>query len=67
MSNKVVSTSLTERDAAQYVSYSRAYLRLLRLKARGPHYMRVGRSIRYRLQDLDRWLDAHVVKTDDAA
>jgi predicted DNA-binding transcriptional regulator AlpA len=57
------STALTERDAAVYLNYSRAYLRVSRRMGRGPAFIRIGRSIRYRIQDLDQWLAAHRVST----
>ncbi|MFN7916898.1 MAG: helix-turn-helix domain-containing protein [Vicinamibacterales bacterium] len=54
--------TLFENDAANYVGFSTAYLRLCRSKGRGPAFIRVGRSIRYRVADLDAWLDAHRVE-----
>lgn len=57
-----ISTTLFEADAANYVGFSTAYLRLCRSKGRGPAFIRVGRSIRYRVADLDAWLDAHRVE-----
>jgi len=58
-------TTLAERDAAQYIGYSPAYLRKCRRTGHGPAYIRVGRSIRYRIKDLDAWLEAHRVTTQD--
>jgi len=31
------------------------------MRGRGPAYIRIGRSIRYRIADLDRWLEQHKV------
>jgi len=31
----------------------------------GPAYLKIGRAVRYRLPDLDAWLDAHRVSTRD--
>ena len=56
---------LSESAAATYVGYSRHYLRVARRYGRGPAYIRVGRSIRYRVQDLDAWLEAHRVEPHD--
>lgn len=33
---------------------------------RGPRYIKVGRSVRYRVSDLDEWLERHLVSTSDA-
>jgi hypothetical protein len=54
--------ALTEEAAAQYTSVSRAYLRAARIgRCEGPPFLRIGRSVRYRLVDLDAWLAAHRV------
>ena len=38
-----------------------------RHKGIGPNYVKVGRLIRYRAEDINAWLDANTVKTGDAA
>jgi predicted DNA-binding transcriptional regulator AlpA len=58
--------SLTETDAAPYTGYSQAFLRQSRQRGRGPAYIKVGRSVRYRIEDLDAWLNAHRVETRDS-
>jgi hypothetical protein len=58
--------SLTAEDAGQYVGYTAAALRKWREKGKGPCYIKVGRSVRYRIRDLDAWLDAHCVQTRDS-
>jgi len=52
-----------EHHAAPYIGFSAAALRAWRRQGRGPAYIQVGRSIRYRLNDLDSWLAAHEVRT----
>jgi hypothetical protein len=47
----------TEQTAARYIAMSPAYLRQARRKGNGPAYLRIGRAIRYRIVDLDAWLD----------
>ena len=58
--------SLTEPDAASYIGMSTAWLRQDRCRAaddrRGPAFIRVDRAIRYRLTDLDAFLNAHRVE-----
>jgi predicted DNA-binding transcriptional regulator AlpA len=44
-----------------------AFLRQARVRARGPAYFRIGRSVRYRLSDLDAWLSERRVTTRDQA
>ncbi len=62
---------LDERAAAQYISMSVAYLRAdrsrghLRGTTPGPAFLRLGRTIRYRRDDLDAWLAAQRVDRSD--
>jgi hypothetical protein len=53
--------SVDTRGAAKYSAYSPDFFRAARRMGRGPAYIRVGRSIRYRLKDLDAWLESHRV------
>ena len=53
---------LRESDAARYIGLSRAYLRKSRLINQGPNFVRVRRAVMYRVADLDRFLEKHVVK-----
>jgi predicted DNA-binding transcriptional regulator AlpA len=54
----------TEIETAAYLSMSRSYLRQSRMEGQrtnrtpAPPFIRIGRSIRYLKEDLDRWLDA---------
>ena len=49
----------TPQDAAEYLSMSDQTLAQWRSQGRGPRYIRAGRYVRYRVGDLDRWLDEH--------
>jgi hypothetical protein len=57
---------LRERDAGHYLGLSQAFLRRARATGRGPAFVRVRRTVLYRLADLDAWLARHLVVTDDA-
>ena len=57
--------SLTEEQAAEYLSISRSVLRKSRMdgerenRLSGPPWIKLGsRSIRYLKEDLDKWLDS---------
>jgi hypothetical protein len=59
-----ISKALPEADAATYIGWSRSYLRHERMRphgGNGPPFIRVGRSIRYLVADLDAWLTWHRV------
>jgi hypothetical protein len=53
-------------DAAKYIGLSVWWLKMARRHKRGPAFLRIGRTIRYRVTDLDRWLAAHVIQTNDS-
>ena len=42
-------------------------LALMRHEGNGPTYIKLGRRVRYRMSDVEAWLDANTVKTGDAA
>ena len=62
--------SLTPREAAQYIGMSESYLQQDRLhgpignRTPGPSFVRVGRKVRYLVEDLDAWLEEHRVKRE---
>jgi hypothetical protein len=60
--------SFTEIEAAEYIAMSRIFLRQDRMngfrknRTPGPHFIRIGRNIRYLKEDLDAWLEAYRVE-----
>ncbi len=57
---------ITEREAAKYCSVSLAFLRRRRSEGNrsgivpGPPFVKLGKSVRYRLSDLDEWINANI-------
>jgi predicted DNA-binding transcriptional regulator AlpA len=53
---------LTEIEAAKYIRMSRSFLSKDRMNGyrighiQGPEYIKLGRTIRYRKEDLDNWI-----------
>jgi hypothetical protein len=47
---------LTPKEAAFFLKVSGSWLAKSRMRGDGPPYIRIGRSVRYRLEDLVRWL-----------
>jgi hypothetical protein len=59
---------LTAAEAAEYTGISRSQLAKLRYSGRGCTYIRIGDSptkaiIRYRKNDLDKWLEQNLIQT----
>ena len=48
-------------EAAEYLNRHPAVLADWRHAGRGPRYIKTGRSVRYRLADLETWIADHVV------
>ncbi len=60
---KMIRKCLTESEAAEYIGMSKSYLRQDRTygkyyegRTAGPEYIKIGRSVRYMIDDLDQWL-----------
>lgn len=58
----------TEKEASYYIAMSRSFLRQDRAngyrknRTPGPRYVKIGRSIRYLKEDLDRWLEKYLTE-----
>jgi excisionase family DNA binding protein len=52
-----LSDLLTVSDAAQRLKVSESFLNKLRSQGGSPKYLRIGRAVRYRAEDLDAWAE----------
>ena len=59
----ITQQAVDEPTAATYAGYTGEAFRKWRREGRGPAFIRVNRSIRYRVSDLDTWLDRHRIET----
>ena len=56
---------ITEREAARYIGMSPSFLAKSRMNGTlprhtpGPPFLKIGRSVRYDVRELDAWLDEH--------
>ena len=56
--------TLSDLDAAQYLGVSASFLRQARCygnrpgRTPGPPYVKIGRSVRYLIEDLDRYVES---------
>jgi len=48
---------VNEREACSLLGLSRAYLALLRMRAEGPRYAKIGKAVRYDVADLAAWVE----------
>jgi predicted DNA-binding transcriptional regulator AlpA len=57
--------ALREPEAAQYLSMSPSFLRQSRMdgirenRTPGPPFVKIGRAVRYLVEDLDAWLEKY--------
>jgi excisionase family DNA binding protein len=57
---------MTAQEAAAYLCLSVGRLAKMRLTGDTPKFVKIGASVRYRRDDLDDWLAAHVrISTSD--
>ena len=56
--------ALSETETAEYIGMSRSFLRQSRMEGSrtnrtpAPRFIKIGRSVRYIIEDLDNWLDS---------
>ncbi|MBT4934800.1 MAG: helix-turn-helix domain-containing protein [Rhodospirillaceae bacterium] len=50
------------KQAASYLNLSQQYLEIARHKGGGPLYIKLAKAVRYRVEDLDDWMDKHTQK-----
>lgn len=55
---------LTRREAAQYLGVSRRSLDNWATRGEGPRFFKIGRAARYRVSDLESWIEARAVACD---
>ena len=69
MKSQIQPRLLSEKEASQYICMSRSYLRPARMdgnrenRTPAPPFIKIGRSVRYLREDLDRWMDSFVRRT----
>lgn len=56
-------TLISARGTAAILGVTTATLANYRWQGRGPRFIRVGRLIRYRLDDVERWINEHTIET----
>jgi predicted DNA-binding transcriptional regulator AlpA len=56
---------LNEREVWEEYGFTIPFLRRARRERRGPRFMKVGKMVRYRRADVEAYLSAHVVETND--
>ncbi len=54
---------LTKRQAAALLMISERSLEYLEARGRGPKRIRIGKCVRYRLKDLEEWLEKKATRT----
>jgi predicted DNA-binding transcriptional regulator AlpA len=56
-SRVAVTRYLTTKQASQLIGFSPKALEVMRYRGCGPPYFRIGRSVRYRQDDLVTWIE----------
>jgi excisionase family DNA binding protein len=61
-----MTTLLTAKEAATRLAFSTGYLKKLRLSGGSPPFIKIGRAVRYRPEDLDAWLTSKTARSTSA-
>lgn len=56
-----VTPLLKQKEVATWTGMSEAWLEQCRFKGTGIPYIKVGRSVRYRSEDVQYWIESHYV------
>lgn len=56
---------LTEREVAQILGVKPQSLAVWRLRGKNLPFLRVGRLVRYRKSDIEKWLDSQTVEVGE--
>lgn len=54
---------LSQKEVADWIGMSEAWLEQCRFKKKGIPWIKIGKSCRYRTSDVRRWIDDHVMGT----
>jgi predicted DNA-binding transcriptional regulator AlpA len=63
MTMKMTDILLDSFQAANWLSLSTSTLAKLRLTGKGPVYVKLGRRVAYRNDDLEAWVELHRVRS----
>ena len=63
----VMQPLLTQRQASKMLALSERTIERLRVSGLGPKFVRCGRSIRYRVADLETWIASRIVGSTSEA
>lgn len=56
-----VTPLLKQKEVATWTGMSEAWLEQSRFKGIGIPYIKIGRAVRYRTEDVQRWIESHYV------
>lgn len=62
--DEITKRALSEIETSQYIGMSRSFLRQSRMEGNrdnrtpAPPFIKIGRSVRYLIEDLDQWLNS---------
>ncbi|WP_370212574.1 helix-turn-helix transcriptional regulator [Alloalcanivorax venustensis] len=57
---------MNQRDLALYLGKSTAWCERARWAGEGPSFVKLGRHVRYRAEDVLEWVDSHLCNTGGA-
>jgi len=56
---------LTTKELAEYLGVAKTTLMQYRMDGRGPRYIKLGQLVRYKIADVEDWLEAQKGRISD--
>ena len=54
---------LTTREAAAHLTLAKSTIERMRITGEGPRFLKLGGAVRYRVCDLDAWLESRLTNS----
>jgi len=63
MAEQQIDRLLTQQQVVEWTNLSPAFFEMARFKGTGPSYVKIGRAVRYRTSEIQKWIDDQVIGT----
>ena len=63
MEHEEITSAINESELARRANVSIAVIRKWRREKTGPRFLKLGRLVRYRVRDVEVWLETHAVES----
>ncbi len=58
---------ISRTEVEEHFGVSKRFLELAAMKGEGPRFVRIGRTVRYRREDIEEWIESCVIEPAERA